>query len=103
MGIKGRSNESRDKLLSRMAHKLQGSKIAQQQWVDQFKDAIFKVLDDDDDEDGDDDGGGEPSMSDFFFHFVKLPWKLLFAFVPPTGYCGGWMTFSISLAFIGLI
>jgi hypothetical protein len=39
-----------------------------------------------------DDGGGEdddeeklPSCGDYIMHFVTLFWKLLFAFVPPTG------------------
>ncbi|KAJ8874361.1 hypothetical protein PR048_025209 [Dryococelus australis] len=36
-----------------------------------------------------DDGGGEdeklPSCGDYVMHFVTLLWKLLFAFVPPTG------------------
>lgn len=39
-----------------------------------------------------DDGGGEdddeeklPSCGDYIMHFITLFWKLLFAFVPPTG------------------
>jgi hypothetical protein len=39
-----------------------------------------------------DDGGGDdddeeklPSCADYVMHFVTLFWKLLFAFVPPTG------------------
>jgi hypothetical protein len=37
-----------------------------------------------------DDGGDEeeeklPSCGDYIMHFVTLFWKLLFAFVPPTG------------------
>ncbi|UYV82999.1 SLC8A3 [Cordylochernes scorpioides] len=49
----------------------------------------------DDDDGGDDDeegseaggGGGEkmPSCSDYVMHFFTLFWKVLFAFVPPTG------------------
>ena len=27
----------------------------------------------------------QPSFGDYFIHFVSLFWKLLFAFVPPTG------------------
>ena len=61
--------------------------------------------DDDDDEGGDDkDGSGkgegeegeceekkaekepkQPSIGDYLMHFISLFWKLLFAFVPPTG------------------
>jgi solute carrier family 8 (sodium/calcium exchanger) len=97
--ITGKSSEMRDKLLSRMAGKLQGSKIAHQAYGQQFKDAIFKVSDDDEDED---DTGG-PSKLDYVFHFVGMPWKLLFAFVPPTDYCGGYPTFCVALCFIGLV
>lgn len=41
--------------------------------------------------DDDDGGGGEdgeeklPSCSDYVMHFFTIFWKLLFAFVPPTG------------------
>lgn len=27
----------------------------------------------------------EPSISDYFMHFLSVPWKLLFATIPPTG------------------
>jgi uncharacterized membrane protein len=33
--------------------------------------------------------------------FVGLLWQVLFAFIPPTDYCGGWATFFVSLVFIG--
>lgn len=37
--------------------------------------------------DGDDEAGGDssPSCGDYFMHFLTLFWKLLFAFIPPTG------------------
>jgi solute carrier family 8 (sodium/calcium exchanger) len=99
--ITGKSGEMRAKLLSRMASKLQGSKVAHQAYGNQFRDAIFKVKDDDEDEDEDD--ASPPTKLDYVFHFIGLPWKLLFAFVPPTDYCGGYLTFSFALAFIGLV
>lgn len=37
------------------------------------------------------------------FHFFGMPWKLLFATIPPPHYCGGWAAFIIALAEIGLI
>lgn len=40
---------------------------------------------------------------DAFFHFICIGWKLLFAFVPPPHYFGGWATFVISLCFIGAL
>ncbi|CAK0893280.1 unnamed protein product [Prorocentrum cordatum] len=45
----------------------------------------------------------EPSLSDYVMHIITLPWKLLFAFVPPTEYCGGWLCFVCSLGMIALI
>lgn len=49
---------------------------------------------DDDDEGGDDEDGEEgnevairapPSCCDYFIHFMTMPWKLIFATIPPTG------------------
>ena len=83
-------------------------------WREQFADAIKIQVDDDDDEGegegekegkkgGEEGGGGEasgggggeaqeeekegkqPSVSDYIIHFTSLFWKILFAFVPPTG------------------
>lgn len=34
---------------------------------------------------GDDDDRPTPSCTDYFMHFLTLFWKLLFAFIPPTG------------------
>jgi Ca2+/Na+ antiporter len=36
-------------------------------------------------------------------HFVALPWKLLFAFIPPVAYGGGWVCFCVALIFIGCV
>merc|ERR1719238_2631924 len=36
-------------------------------------------------------------------HFLTLPWKVMFAFVPPTDYCGGWIAFAVALFFIGVL
>mmetsp|Transcript_4792 Transcript_4792/g.13557 ORF Transcript_4792/g.13557 Transcript_4792/m.13557 type:complete len:907 (-) Transcript_4792:102-2822(-) len=45
----------------------------------------------------------QPSVADYIMHFITLPWKLLFAFVPPTDYCGGWLSFMCSLLMIALV
>jgi solute carrier family 8 (sodium/calcium exchanger) len=34
-------------------------------------------------------------------HFLTLPWKLIFAFIPPTAMANGYITFVVSIAFIG--
>ena len=43
---------------------------------------------DDDEEEGEEGEEGEekmPSCGDYIMHFLTLPWKLIFAFIPPTG------------------
>jgi len=80
-------------------------------WREQFVEAITVSADDgdggeggDEDEDGEDGEGNEslPSCMDYVMHFLCIFWKLLFAFVPPTDYCGGWACFMISLGFIAI-
>jgi solute carrier family 8 (sodium/calcium exchanger) len=46
------------------------------------------TLKDDDEEGGEGDENAEPSSpscSDYLIHYLSLFWKVLFAFVPPTG------------------
>lgn len=55
---------------------------------------MFPGDDDGDDEDNDGEEGSEdaklPSCGDYLMHFITVFWKILFAFVPPTGvYRGG--------------
>lgn len=78
-------------------------------WREQFVEAITVSADDGeeggDDEEGEDgEEGGEslPSCMDYVMHFLCIFWKILFAFVPPTDYCGGWACFTVSLGFIAL-
>ena len=54
----------------------------------------------DDDEEGEDGEEGEekmPSCGDYIMHFLTLPWKLIFALIPPTGEFTQRMSISISL------
>jgi len=52
-------------------------------------------------------GSGEEdndwTLGDLFMHILTLPWKLLFAFVPPTEFCGGWLCFFCSMFMIGVV
>lgn len=52
------------------------------------------------DEDGvlDDVTGMEALM-----HFLQMPWKILFATIPPRRFCRGWAAFGIALAEIGMV
>jgi len=36
-------------------------------------------------------------------HIFTLPWKVLFALVPPTDFCGGYLAFFLSLLFIAVL
>jgi len=54
---------------------------------------------------GVDDHGEELELgfSDFLMHYLTVFWKVLFCIVPPTSYCGGWVTFVVSLIMIGVV
>ncbi|XP_060559696.1 sodium/calcium exchanger 3-like isoform X3 [Ruditapes philippinarum] len=62
-------------------------------WVDQFKEAMNV------------NGGDIESATflDYVLHFFTFGWKLIFAFVPPAKYLGGWPCFLLSLGVIGLL
>jgi len=51
--------------------------------------------------------GGDPDANvgvmTWFGHILSLPWKVFFALIPPTAYCGGWMCFGVALGFIGFV
>merc|ERR1719282_859938 len=70
-------------------------------WLEQFTGA-FEVQADDDGEEGEDDEPKMPSCGDYIMHFLTLPWKLIFAVIPPTAIANGYPTFVISIAAIGV-
>merc|ERR1719412_703367 len=77
--------------------------VGSSSWLDQFTEA-FTVQADDDEEEGEDGEEGEekmPSCGDYIMHFLTLPWKLIFAFIPPTAMANGYVTFVISIFMIG--
>ncbi|OQR79195.1 sodium/calcium exchanger 1-like, partial [Tropilaelaps mercedesae] len=41
--------------------------------------------------------------TDYVMHAVTFFWKLLFSFVPPPAYAGGWIAFIVSLIMIGIL
>jgi len=69
-------------------------------WKEQFTEAL-SVQADDDEEEGEEGEEKMPSCGDYIMHFLTLPWKLIFAFIPPTGIYNGYPTFVISIVFIG--
>merc|ERR1712070_517796 len=50
-------------------------------WKDQFHDAIYVNGGDD----------GVVSVSEAIMHMIALPWKVIFAIVPPVDYADGWI------------
>jgi len=78
--------------------------VGSSSWLEQFTEA-FVVQADDEEEEEEGEGEGEekmPSCGDYIMHFLTLPWKLIFAFIPPTAIYDGYPTFIISIVFIGL-
>lgn len=43
------------------------------------------------------------STMDYVMHFLTFFWKVLFAFVPPCSWLGGWLSFCVILAMIGIM
>merc|ERR1712045_1039500 len=72
-------------------------------WLEQFTGAFEVQADDDEEgEEGEEAEEKMPSCGDYIMHFLTLPWKLIFALIPPTGIANGYPTFVISIAFFGL-
>eukprot|EP00931_Biecheleriopsis_adriatica_P047449 TRINITY_DN27353_c0_g1_i1.p1 TRINITY_DN27353_c0_g1~~TRINITY_DN27353_c0_g1_i1.p1 ORF type:complete len:1119 (-),score=215.75 TRINITY_DN27353_c0_g1_i1:86-3376(-) len=60
-------------------------------WLDQFKDALSPNPEAEE----------EATVMDWACHFVMLPWKIVFACIPPKHWSGGWLCFFCSLFGIG--
>lgn len=101
--IKGNNTEERMTLLQKMESRIisKQAKLGHAHWRQQFYNA-FVINDDDDDEEGDDEEK-RPSKFDIALHIISVPWKLLFATVPPVDYCGGWLCFGVSLGMIAVV
>ncbi|XP_020799516.1 sodium/calcium exchanger 3 isoform X1 [Drosophila serrata] len=72
-------------------------------WKEQFKDALTVIPADESEYDRDDYEDEVPTCFNYISHFFCLFWKVLFAFVPPTDICGGYVTFVVSIVVIGVI
>uniref|UniRef100_A0A5K4ERZ8 Putative sodium/calcium exchanger n=1 Tax=Schistosoma mansoni TaxID=6183 RepID=A0A5K4ERZ8_SCHMA len=69
-------------------------------WKEQFIEAITVSAGGDVD---DDEGEKLPTCMDYVMHFLTVFWKVLFAFVPPTDYGGGWFCFTVCILVIGVL
>ncbi|VDK63548.1 unnamed protein product [Anisakis simplex] len=70
-------------------------------WREQFMDAL--TVSAGDEEKSKMSASNEPGCFDYFMHFLAVPWKLIFAGIPPTDYWGGWACFVVSIIMIGVL
>jgi len=102
-----RIRESREfkSSVDRMMAKSSNSILAgSSSWLEQFTGAFEVQADDDEEgEEGEEAEEKMPSCGDYIMHFLTLPWKLIFALIPPTGIANGYPTFVISIAAIGIV
>jgi hypothetical protein len=44
-----------------------------------------------------------PTYKECIVHFLTLPWKVIFACIPPKHICNGWISFAFAFALIGVL
>ena len=52
---------------------------------------------------GEDNEITDVTYADAIMHFLSIGWKLVFSIIPPARYLKGWLSFVVSLIFIGLV
>ncbi|XP_065321359.1 sodium/calcium exchanger 3-like [Gordionus sp. m RMFG-2023] len=75
-------------------------------WKDQFLEAITISKPEVTENGEEKEGTGKrtaPSYWDYCLHYITLFWKVLFAFVPPTDFWGGWLCFIFAIIWIGIL
>jgi solute carrier family 8 (sodium/calcium exchanger) len=93
--VKVSCDESVKGLADRISALMNADKMAMgtSAWSEQFMNAL-------------DPSGGEDmdvGIGGWIMHCVALPWKLMFALVPPTSFCNGWACFYVALMFIAIL
>jgi solute carrier family 8 (sodium/calcium exchanger) len=94
------TNNARIKALAQTVNRLENafSAATRSSYAQQFRDAVELHPDID--------ANGEEiplACMDYVLHLLSLFWKILFAVVPPSHMCGGWLSFVVSLMLIGAL
>merc|ERR1719420_85565 len=76
--------------------------VGSSSWLGQFSEAFTVQADEEEEEEGEEGEEKMPTCGDYIMHFLTLPWKVIFAFIPPTAIYNGYPTFVLSSIFIGL-
>lgn len=84
-----------DNVISVLNINMDKFKLGGNSWGQQFRDALKPG--------GDGEDGSSPGIMGWFMHFATVPFKLIFAFVPPTSFANGWACFFVALVFIALV
>jgi len=92
------ANQKRKSLIDGLAAKVGNADslmLGSRDFKEQFITAIYV--------NGSPDEQKEATKTEWLAHIVAVPWKVLFACVPPTEFCGGWLCFFSALIMIGMV
>lgn len=78
-----------DRMVSTFSVNIDKTALGFQEWKEQFTGAVLP-----------EEGSG---LTDWFSHLLSMPWKLFFAFIPPSCFGNGWWCFFAALVGIGLL
>lgn len=78
-----------DRMVSTFSVNIDKTALGFQEWKEQFTGAVLP-----------EEGAGP---ADWVSHLISMPWKLFFAFIPPSCFGNGWWCFFAALVGIGLL